>query len=150
MARFIFVHIQKTGGESIRAALGLPRYEPRKHRSARELRELYTPEEWASALKFAIVRNPWDRLVSWWSFINSRRGLYFSGYPVNKFVRYVLSNAATFQELIERCDAEIHDEDGAKWIFRNQLDYITDENGQQIVDFVGRFERLLLHAGSRR
>ena len=41
-----------------------------------------------------------------------------------------------------RCTDEIADPDGRKHIFRNQIDYLVDENGTVIVDFIGRFERL--------
>ena len=44
--------------------------------------------------------------------------------------------------LIEADDLVIVDSDGRKNIFRNQIDYLVDDNGEIIVDFVGRFERL--------
>ncbi|MGQ0485317.1 MAG: sulfotransferase family 2 domain-containing protein [Hyphomicrobiales bacterium] len=139
---WFFVHIQKTGGNSIRAALGLPANTPQKHFLARELRDLYGPDAWRQSYKFAFVRNPWDRLVSWWMMIDARRDEYQPGQPIDRFWQFVLSRAKTFEEFLENCDAEVNDPDGRKWIYRNQLDYIVDETGQQIVDFVGRFEAL--------
>jgi hypothetical protein len=54
----------------------------------------------------------------------------------------VLERAHNFEEFILRCTDEITDPDGRKHIFRNQIDYLVDENGTIIVDFIGRFERL--------
>jgi hypothetical protein len=140
--RLILVHIQKTGGESICTALGVPTAYPEKHFLARELRDLYGADTWQSYFKFAFVRNPWDRLVSWWSMIDANRMALSAGKPLNKFHRFVLERATTFEEFLENCDEEIVDVDGRKWIYRNQLEYLTDLSGQRMVDFIGRFERL--------
>jgi len=137
--RCILVHVQKTGGMSIRRALDMAQWDPHQHRFASELRSLYGPELWESYFKFGFVRNPWDRLVSWWEMI--RRNV-AEGRPMNGFQRYVVSNAATFEDFIRKCDAEYRDSDGSKWISRNQVDYLTDSSGALLVDFVGRFENL--------
>lgn len=140
--RTIFVHIQKTGGESVRAAFGQPRNSPDKHRTATELRSRYGDAIWADYFKFGIVRNPWDRLVSWWSMIDGMRARFEAGAKLNAFQTYILSNAGTFDEFVLKCDQEILDADGAKWVFRNQRDYLADDSGALIVDFVARFETL--------
>jgi hypothetical protein len=140
--RMIFVHIQKTAGDSISAAAGAPTASPEKHFFARDLLALYGANVWQSYFKFAFVRNPWDRLVSWWSMIDANRTALSAGKPLNKFHRFVLERAATFEEFLENCDEEIVDADGRKWIYRNQVDYLTDLSGKQMVDFIGRFERL--------
>ncbi len=140
--RLIFVHIQKTGGSSISAALSGQHSPPEKHLSAVELRELYGPETWDSCFRFSIVRNPWDRLVSWWSMIDAHREKYNAGAKLNGFQQYVLSHATSFEEFLTRCDKEVTDPDGVKWIYRNQIDHLTDAHGQVMVDFIGRFEAL--------
>ena len=98
--RAIFVHIQKTGGESVTSAFGQSNRLAEKHVSAQELRTLYGQAVWNSYFKFSIVRNPWDRLVSWWSMIDSRRGEFNAGRPLNKFQTYILRTASTFEEFI--------------------------------------------------
>jgi hypothetical protein len=140
--RLIFIHIQKTGGNSVTAALGGQLNCPEKHFLARDLRERYGADVWDDYFKFAFVRNPWDRLVSWWSMIDSIRGVHSRDIPRNMFINFVLARASTFEMFLENCDEEIVDTDGPKWIYRNQLDYLTDRFGRLIVDFVGRFERL--------
>jgi len=140
--RWIFVHIQKTGGSAVRAALGVEIDDPHKHFLARELRVLYGDAAWQGCFKFAFVRNPWDRLVSWWSMINANRTALSNGMPLNRFHRFVLQRATTFEEFLLSCDEEVVEDDGCKWIYRNQLEYLTDSTGKLLVDFVGRFETL--------
>jgi len=139
---WIFVHVQKTGGNSLREALGGDIFDPRKHFLARELRDVYGRPTWDASFKFGFVRNPWDRLVSWWSLIDNARHYIDPARPPNKFFSYVLTHARSFEEFLLRCGDEIVDSDGRKNIFRNQLDYLTDDAGAVIVDFIGRFERL--------
>jgi hypothetical protein len=138
----IFVHIQKTGGSSILKALGREMHSRHKHRFASEFRDMYGQARWDEAYKFAFVRNPWDRLVSWWSMVNQYRGAYVRGAKFNRFFTHILQNGRTFEDFILNCGADIEDADGRKCIFRNQLDYITDADGQIMVDYVGRFEHL--------
>jgi hypothetical protein len=139
---WIFVHIQKTAGNSVRAALGGDIFDSRKHFMARELRHIHGEAVWNAAFKFGFVRNPWDRLVSWWSMIDNARHYVDQAQPPNAFFGYVLERAKSFEDFLLRCDDEIFDSDGRKNIFRNQIDYLIDDNGAVIVDFVGRFERL--------
>jgi hypothetical protein len=70
-----FVHIARTGGTSIEAALAGQDWwnisPDTKHMSARQTRAQMGEEKWSTFFKFSIVRNPWDRVVSmfatsWW------------------------------------------------------------------------------------
>lgn len=139
---WIFVHIQKTGGNSVRTALGGDIFDARKHFTARELRDIHGGAVWDSCFKFSFVRNPWDRLVSWWSMIDNARPYVDRAQPPNAFFGYVIERAASFEDFLLRCDDEIVDLDGRKNIFRNQIDYLTDDDRAIVVDYVGRFERL--------
>ena len=137
--RCIFVHIQKTGGNSIRRTLGQTRADPYKHCFAMSLRDQYGADFWESYFKFAFVRNPWDRLVSWWEMIDRNRR---EGNIANPFQAFVAREATTFSDFLLKCDRKFEEQTGLKWIFANQIDYMTDEAGNQLVDFAGRFERL--------
>jgi chondroitin 4-sulfotransferase 11 len=139
--KILFVHIQKTGGSSIREALrgAVPDLRPflGTHDHAAWAR-LHLGPRWADYFKFAFVRNPWDRLVSWYAMIREqgRRGY------ANRLWQYVLTHSSSFEEFLHRCTDTIEDHDGRKFFLYNQLDYVSGEESELLVDFVGRYESL--------
>ena len=87
--RFLFVHIPKTAGNSIQSVLrgysedqlvalrkeqdgierfGLrnPNYKIKKHSMLSEYRDALEDEQFRNLYKFTCVRNPWDRMVSYY------------------------------------------------------------------------------------
>ncbi len=135
-AKCIFVHIQKTGGASIESLL--MSHDPNvranaqdgRHIPAREIRALVPAAIWNESFKFAFVRNPWDRLVSWYH-------MCMQVPTPNRFAAYIRQNAPTFGDFITRTTTGM----GARTT-RNQLDYVSGDNGELIVDFIGRYEQL--------
>jgi chondroitin 4-sulfotransferase 11 len=133
----IFVHIQKTGGSSIEEALrkkdgiiGDHLFNGKRHLFARDMKLIVGPEIWEEYYKFAFVRNPWDRLVSWYHMCQQ--------YPSsNKFTLFVKEHAPTFHCFVTKAIHGI----GVKTT-HDQLDYITDESGNIIVDYIGKYETL--------
>jgi hypothetical protein len=90
---------------------------------------------WDEYFKFAFVRNPWDRLVSWYTMVTT--------YPRggNELWQYVRDNSSNFEEFIYNCTDDVPIRKGVYYSFaRNQLDYVTDENGELLVDFIGKLE----------
>jgi hypothetical protein len=155
--KILFVHIQKTGGETVAEIL-------KKHTP--DIRRLGAKHEFASSgklklgaawndyFKFAFVRNPWDRLVSWYSMIrrarritrlgallSSRKRSHLGQRLSNPLWRYFYENCSNFEEFIKNCTAEIESAEGALYSFAyNQLDYLVGGNGHLLVDSIGRFE----------
>ncbi len=138
--KFIFVHIQKTAGISIKNSLfsitGTEKINS-SHSFLKTL-DLVSPEEY---FKFCFVRNPWDRLVSWWNMME-KKGIH------NDFSKYLLE-AKSFSEFLEKTeiinetlDESVTDLGYPKSISFNQLDYISDSRGKILVDFIGRFENI--------
>ncbi len=118
--KVIFIHTPRTGGTSIEKALVDENWwniEPEtKHIDWKEARELYA-SEWDDYLKFSIVRNPWDWLVSLYFSHDQTRSLK-QGLDFNDYVRSpVLAN---------------HEQDSII-----QSDILGDE-----LDFILRFENL--------
>ncbi len=126
--RCIHVHIPKTAGTSIEASLGWYKQTSDRaqcHRPITQLRETLTPEEFRNYFKFAIVRNPWDRVVSWY--------------------KNVLAHAAHREKfgIAETCTLyEFLTEHQRNWALKPQLHWIRDSNGTIPLDYIGRFEHL--------
>ncbi len=139
--KLIFVHIQKTGGSTVdrllRAHVEDLRGLGARHQFA--IRGKKRLEAWDEYFKFAFVRNLWARLVSWHAMI--RRAEKHGRRPQNKLWRYAQQNSSNFDEFIRRCTDEVPIGNGVRYSFTyNQLDYVTDENGGLLVDFIGRLE----------
>lgn len=139
--KFIFICIPKTASESIRKALNpysdiissskFPYY---WHVKAQELKMHFEKIDWAwnGYFKFAFIRNPWERLVSRYHYSKPDKNLKYwhtDGWDESDLI--------SFDEYIKTCNDKMgccHDV--------NQLDYITDDKGGFLVDFVGRYENL--------
>lgn len=162
--RLAFVHIQKTGGSTIADLLArhVPDLETlgAKHGFAADTRARLP--EWDSYFKFAFVRNPWDRLVSWYSMIDQARGIpwfetlwnerkrrHYRQARHNPLWRQVLDQGGGFADFVRHCHEPVLVEQGTRYSFAfNQVDYLCDGSGGLLVDFVGRFERWEADAGA--
>ena len=150
--KFIFIHIQKTGGVSLSNLLRqyIPTTTPGRglrHISARRaLKKVENPDDY---FKFAFVRNPWDRLVSWYTMIDEARKGVADGTAEpktrrlskkNNLFKYVMRCGPTFDEFVKNCTEKQWMGNGYYSFTFNQLRYLTDKNGEVLVDFIGRFE----------
>ena len=132
--KFIFVHINKTGGTSIEKALsqyakpiGKKKHqfllkECKKKPSKRPILNNKKDPHY-SYFKFAIVRNPWEKMVStyfWRKPLSKWQNISFKKWVMCSKKPSMLTNLA----------------------FYNQLDWISDRSGNVCVDYIGRFERL--------
>lgn len=126
---FIFIHVPKTAGTSVVRTLGIPRI----HETASDIRNRLGARRWEGKFKFAFVRNPWDRAVSLFHFAaGPSRGLCNS--------RYI---ALSFREWLKFAYVDRHPlYFDFPHSFGPQLEWISDLDGNVIVDFVGRFENL--------
>ncbi|OGT80595.1 MAG: hypothetical protein A3H91_16935 [Gammaproteobacteria bacterium RIFCSPLOWO2_02_FULL_61_13] len=140
----IFIHIPKCGGGSVENLIwGWPRrtsdlwmgfvseYHNKyqtgglQHLLGTQIRQEFGNEIFSAYFKFAIVRNPWDRLYSQYHYMKQRRDLreFIGMNEQDDFKRYL--------ELIQR-------RNHVQW--EHQCRFICDENGEFLVDFLGRFE----------
>ena len=145
--QFIFVHIRKAAGSSIRDTLeplsllkptdnwskiksrflrtekDYKKYAFRQHDNINVAKRLMPPELFESYFKFAFVRNPWDRLVSEYEFIRRRpdHGRHAKVMKMG-FEKYIVYQSKRF-------DA-------------HQINMLADKNGNLLMDFIGKFENL--------
>ena len=141
--KFAFIHIQKTGGVSIDKLLravvpDITSCGPR-HMGARRAR--MEIEDWDGYYRFAFVRNPWDRLVSWYCMMDELRKLGPNAPWDGPMLRHVREDAPTFEDFIKRCTKKFRVQGDVYSFTRNQLDYLADKDGELLVDFVGKVER---------
>ncbi len=145
----LFVHIPKTAGQSIEvffldlaAGMGETREtmllrrnwdtsrgpDRLSHLIASEYVDCgyLNPSEFNSLFKFSFVRNPWDRLVSKYEFWKTtqmaRRNVDFKSFLFKHFPTPDMGDR--YRHIIP------------------QYQFLYDENGKLLVDFVGQFERL--------
>ena len=137
----IFVHIPKTAGNSITSILTeLSKsdmgFSPKiaKHAKAFEVKALLGGKIWDQYFTFAMVRNPWDLMVSsyhWWQ--QKAKGIpYHSNHALKvgkmKDLNEFLNSRYGQEQINERRG--------------NIFDWITDRNGNIIIDFIGKAESL--------
>ena len=147
--RFIFVAIPKTATHALRVALR-PHLGPhdweqcrlftRKtfplaalgqighgHMTCQQVRPFLSPDVWESFFRFCTVRNPYDRFVSYCYFMNRENQ------------RMQKDPLGTMKQIIEdRQDAE-------QVLFRPQCEFVIDEEGRLMVEYLSRFEALQSH-----
>ena len=151
---FLFIHIAKTGGTSVRSALrywkwadpyriplficskisGLSKHKlgakfPR-HAKAIAAKEMLPSETYQQLYKFAFVRNPWDLQVSSYFHLQRERPhLVNHCQDFASFLRWKLDPERPYQFHIDTS-------------IELQSDYLIDLHGNIIVDFIGRYESL--------
>ena len=130
----IFIHIPKAAGISVNKAL-FGNYVG-AHRSVRDYKKIYPKATFDSYYKFSIVRNPWDRLYSAYTFLK-KGGMNDYDY---KFMLKELDTIVSFEQFVMEW---LNDETIYSYIhFIPQLDFLQDEQGNCPLDFIGRFENL--------
>lgn len=125
--RYVFIHINKTAGSSIERALDL-RFE---HKTAIEKRFELGDLRWNRAIKFTFVRNPWDKVFSHYKFRVQTNQTSLGQSPI------------PFPEWVIRAygarEPQLYDQPR---MFMPQMSWITDDHGEVLVDYIGRFESL--------
>lgn len=143
--KLIFIHIPKTGGSSIACPgykgvllpyLGETDIVRGSHPSAGDLKKKF-PDEWNNYFKFAVVRNPWERLVSsYFYFLGKIVGKDFDKKVETELGKKIAAfkNFHAFCRNLNQLPLDAH--------FSSQLDFITDEDENVIMDKVCRLEKI--------
>ncbi|WP_432450644.1 sulfotransferase family 2 domain-containing protein [Aliiroseovarius marinus] len=151
--RYIFVHAPKTGGTSLMLALearamaddimlgDTPKAKKRrrrvegvraagrlwKHSTLRDIVGLVSDEEIASFFTFTLVRNPWDRMVSYYHWLKDQR---FDHPAIG------LAQSKSFSEFLN------HPQIQASLRAAPYTSYVTTTGGQERCDLFIRLEHL--------
>ena len=147
--RFLFVHVQKTGGSTIdnnlSASLGDVRRIKDAHRHAPLERLLQLEPGLGDYWTAGFVRNPWARMVSWWRMVErfrdgADRGVerYLDHLSRNKFVAGIIENHPDFESFILKATVE-HPR-----LRKPQVEFMNAvvDGQSRSADFVGRQESL--------
>ena len=152
--KFIFFHVPKNGGTSVKQELknyfdkgqhgfpygdnGLVAGCMARHigfafglwydEHHRRKQKFITTEHWHEFYKFGFTRNPWDRAVSNWKFVDRR-----IPQPMKKRFK-------TFESYLEALPFESGSSDS--YHAMEQWKHLCDPNGKPLYDFVGRLESL--------
>lgn len=155
--KFIFFHVAKVAGLSVRDALQPYAQDPDKfkikrppdtlrgkpnplyerwsilllHAKARDAKKELPEDIYNPFYKFAFVRNPWDWQVSMYHFILQE---------TSHIQHQVVKSMSSFEEYLEWVMETKNP--FARGASKFQKDMVTDHEGNLIVDFVGRFETL--------
>ncbi|WP_416307635.1 sulfotransferase family 2 domain-containing protein [Neptunicella sp. SCSIO 80796] len=132
--RSIFVHIPKCAGISVNHTLygnlagG--------HKTLDQYLRIFEPRLVLSYFKFSIVRNPWDRLVSAYHFLQKGGA---NNEDRDWFTRHLIQYP-TFDSFVR---GWLNAKNARSWYhFRPQVDYLLDSSGKVSLDFIGHFENL--------
>lgn len=71
-----FIHITKTGGTSVRRYLKMPKLkeaEGKKHMTGQDIQATLSPQRFSELRFFTVVREPFDRMQSYWQYLMRRR-----------------------------------------------------------------------------
>tara|TARA_R110000824_G_scaffold46931_1_gene134342 strand:- start:283 stop:999 length:717 start_codon:yes stop_codon:yes gene_type:complete len=170
--KIMFFHIPKNAGVSIMTAFGLEKNKQinRSPVCALTTLDYYGEEYLKSLIKFSIIRNPYDRLVSLYHFRKTKNDLYnlYVGNNVSggdkttpegtelSFKEWVMDSRTrgaglcwTTDPYLNSCkETQVHlflnypngYNSTLEWV--NQIHYITDENGILVTDEILRFENI--------
>jgi hypothetical protein len=142
----IFVHIPKAGGTSIEQLIWpserdrtesnlwmgfVDKYNNKyqtgglQHLFASQIQQELGADVFSEYFKFTMVRNPWDKIVSQFTYMNKRKDL-------REYIE--MKEGDCFKTYLSLIQKKAH----VQW--EPQYKFFLDKNGDQIVDFIGRFE----------
>lgn len=151
----VFVHIPKNAGSSVAWTLYNENlktneisHEADKHETIIDIKRYYPSWFFDKSFKFSIVRNPWDRIVSWFHYYKemwSEEGDLPEGIcsksHIDKFVKMDFSEWIKSLEKfdINGCNSEIA---CPFYYIEEQWKYIVDFGDMLLVDYIAKVETI--------
>ncbi|TBV25490.1 hypothetical protein DMZ43_11120 [Meridianimaribacter sp. CL38] len=148
----IFIHIPKTGGETVISLIDDSDKSIPKHANAAQIRDYLGEDKWNEYYKFSIVRNPFDLAISMYSHL--RKPLYEKENIIKKYGKSLLNpvnacETACNYSFSKYCEivfdqAQIQEEESKKdwpvFHFKPQYDWLIDYQSSLIIDNIILFE----------
>lgn len=121
----LFFHVERTGGVSLRKHLlkyetKFERISKTKHLTCEEAKCVIDEQMWGNYFKVGFIRNPYDRLVSWYYACKKNKDTWKTEIP------YHMNRFETFEDMVMA--------EPIKFMLVSQLDKVKDCN------YIGRFE----------
>jgi hypothetical protein len=145
---FVFIHVPKAAGTSLRDALGLKAsLDIPGHASARDVLpfiKLVAPEIKA----IAFVRNPYSRFFSLYNYARQKESLYHSvsrpaQAPYGKNIDYDILQDKSLEQCAELLvEGKLGGNGPGLKMWQPQVEWLIDREGSLAVDFIGRVETL--------
>jgi hypothetical protein len=128
--KLVFIHVQRTGGTSFSNILRQELVDDietfSQHCNAMMVDADFF-EKYSDYYKFGFTRNPWERILSWYSLIymNDQKSMAEERIRLEKFIEYDLAADFTNHSF-----------------YYNTLDYFINKNGDLVADKIFRFENI--------
>lgn len=139
--KLIFVHIPKNAGTSI-TNNKLAEFSNGGHFTAEEIKQRH-PKKWEEYFKFAVIRNPWDRVVSNYEYARMEKSYWHSSdnstpYPPHS--DYSILKDMSFEQCVNLLYKNIHSLNHEGW--KPQYVWISDKSNNIIIDKFFYYENL--------
>jgi len=139
--KLLMVHIPKCAGITMNLIIGLnnPKFFGNHygHHHANFIKNMMG-DKYKNYTSFCIIRNPWDKLWSSYNFMKSgSEFISINNNNLNSFQNYI-SNIYNTKKYLNNTSKT----NGTELFFHKQSNWIMDNNGNQIIDIIGKFEDL--------
>lgn len=131
--KFIFIHINKTGGLSVANAIGLPeKRELKRHMTVMDVINIIGQKKFDSAFVFTTVRNPWSKVVSHYK------------YRVKTNQCKMAENQISFKDWVKCTYGPNKDPFyyNTPKMFSQQVEWLKNKEGKIVVKNIIKFENL--------
>lgn len=135
MKKIVFIHINKCGGSSVK-------------RTISKLENIYIPnndelinysltDEWHQSIKFTIIRNPYDRILSLYGMLKRDN----KNYTLNEVINIITDDTIDYKTDNNKLPS------GKEYVKRHGLrlthpHYSIYKNGQIIIDYIFKLENI--------
>lgn len=146
--RLIYIHIPKTGGWSMANTLiGMGLRKMYEHDFSKTIKNRLGDEEFKKHFNFTIVRNPWDRLLSSYTFLTKGSNIHRPPESLT-LDRLRIKSFEEFIDVLHKNTKDfgdaylIHGDNRINLHTLNQTNWVYDDDDNMLLDYVGYLHEL--------